>query len=428
MNVNFTCPECGATTELVTKCDKGFNCQCSSDGCGSTWETDDKGEVLSGEPAPSGVPLRSGQRFSIAVLASKINKTALNLLSEDWGELKGIDPKLTDFKGSAGDHKPTLPVGLGKDSSVSSATATKSASAAIRDLQLGTITGAVFSVDGADTFAIWRDKSGTYNLKVTDMGPDSFWSKMQKHLGKAWYYHNEVLTDQQLYSVVNAARKCASEQGATLSAKQVGFDANRSALRQSRYTSKSGHPLFRPGKGTFMDPSGSEFRGVALTALRDRLATFKAKIAPGVDTPEQMVAFLNEKGFLDKIRIGKYAYELGNAQIDIKDVRDVTAGKGSGWHKGFTVSYTWDDSQEGPDWYDIDGERPPREFTVHFKMVGGTIIPSEIHVKGEPDDTVYTDTGAPKESLVNSQAASVVQQVLSSLREKSPAKAGGETK
>jgi predicted RNA-binding Zn-ribbon protein involved in translation (DUF1610 family) len=438
------CPACGKTSELETKTSSGTKCECPD--CGMTWDPKKENEPPK---------LRNGQRFPVPVFASMPTRQVLNAITDSWGELTDIDPGLLqfdrtyvggqrnvhttggdrhrDFTGGErhqlpiggarqtgtvsamrprGPHKPILPKGLGQHSPKKNMPI-RTAMEGLRAIVDGEAIGAVFMIDDKQKFAIWRQKTGQFILKITaEARQTNLFGALNNN-----FRNGQVVPQEKLYHIINGAKKNAK--GHEVTAIVVYEDAVRSELQNQRYSNRRGHPLAslkNTGPGSeFLHPSGKEFKDQARQALNSRLEKFKASGAAGVDTPESLVAFIKEKGYLNRIRVGNYSYKLEDSRLSVRDIATATAGKVDKWGSGFTVAYRWDDTGNSKNYWDLGDERPPYEFKVHLRLQGGNIVPTEVHLFNRDDggpnpSQVFKDTpevGPQAENLVNSVLAAV---------------------
>jgi hypothetical protein len=269
--------------------------------------------------------------------------------------------------------------------------------------------GAVFKANGEPVFTVWADRNGSktsFRIKSSTPGLSSGY-----------------VTVSELYSALNQLNKLHRGQ---ITADMIGRDEQRAAIQLQRAQQKQGSPHWtksRSGRQEPVHPSSREFNSLARQALQARLTKYKATNAAGVESPEKMLSFIKQKGFLDRIRVGPYSYVLRDAQLDVKNVM---TGKEDWNGRGMTVTYRYDDEGNektlwGFDFDDFDEEdRPPREFYVKFKAEGGSLVPAEVYSEIEGDRDPETGRHPRKvyrEEGVRQNARRLVSQLLDGLED-----------
>lgn len=421
----FACPKCGEITELVTTNEANRTCDCTCGKCESTWRTDETGKVLSDtERCSSSQPLRNGQKFSIAVLASMPTRQVLNQITEDWGALGDkIDPELLDFSG-AYSHKPRTPGQLGQNAEVGKFTF-KSAAQLYRNMTDGyavgyPVVGMIFSIDGHQKIAIWRQDDGTFLVKVV--------GKAVKIGAGSGMWNGMRLQPRELYTMLNKLNK---EYTGILTAEVVEPDKEREKTKTGRVGAKSGSPFYTKSgyagdtEMNSVHPSSEGFKKLARQELLARLEQFKAGRAQGVETPEQLLDFVKQKGYLDKIKLRGVVYELRYARLDVKDIEATSAGKRvAAISPMVTVDYVYSDSNGKSFRAQANSDELPRSFSVGFKLEGGSIVPTEIVTTDSEDKkrvysgSIPAEAGEQKEESVTAICSKLVRNLLEQIAKK----------
>lgn len=165
---------------------------------------------------------------------------------------------------------------------------------------------------------------------------------------------------------------------------------NKRKERSERLRSLPGYTGSMRGKDPYIShPSSSDFKTLALRSLRQRLDFYKENNAVSAESPEDFLRIVLEKGYLDKIKIGKATYELSNERISISDLKKGNNNSGS-LLGGSYVEYRLDRFSDAFEKATSDMSREermkfletmPTLIKISFKLSGGTIVPSKVEIE-----------------------------------------------
>jgi len=170
----------------------------------------------------------------------------------------------------------------------------------------------------------------------------------------------------------------AKAAGLKLSAKVVNVDKERAKKQTQRAQNKP------------INFQSHEFERQARAALRIRLDKFKAANADSVDSVEDLVPFVTEKGYVDKIKVGDHVYSYYDDSISMRSLR------GDSFYGKPSITYEIDDST--PEykalsrqvWDEKDEDKrdelrrtimPPTKLKITLELKGGTIVPTNVEVE-----------------------------------------------
>jgi len=165
----------------------------------------------------------------------------------------------------------------------------------------------------------------------------------------------------------------------------INADVERQELKVKRETAR---------RGVVPRGTDEDFNKKAKAELRARLDRFKSGKAVGVDKIEELVAAIREKGYLDKIKIGGFVYDLKSSDIRMDNLK-----KPNVWNKSYVEYSVNTDTPEyaamQKKWYQMrkEGEsgdeayeafsktKPPGRVKILLKLEKGVIVPAEIETE-----------------------------------------------
>ena len=172
----------------------------------------------------------------------------------------------------------------------------------------------------------------------------------------------ESLTVSKISTILRKIVKAAKDKGAKISLLGVYADQERATLQKDRTAARS---------GVINDPSGREFRDIARRALSHRLSKFKEKKAVSIDSAEDLLQTIIEKGYLANITIAGYPYKM-EAVRGIENLLDPERrNRGDSYVQYNTGWRNVHDASE-------EGREIPEKLFVTFKLEGSSIVPSEV--------------------------------------------------
>ncbi len=281
----------------------------------------------------------------------------------------------------------------GRGSSVSTVVP-KTATAAIAVLDEADVIAALLIVDGQQVLGFRKtaSKAGEkdaytvvfdFDVDIDASTPalDAAYAELASSLppGKGLVHKSDV-TKGYLRNVLAAVLKLFK--GKKLELKVIHTDAERPALSSARKEARVGS-----------DFTSATFMKQAKAALQRRLDLFKSSKAVGVDRVEEVATAIREKGYLDKIKIGGYAYDLMDSNIRM-DVLKNPKGQSRAYVEYQLNSKTPEYQELSKRWNAIyrenpvDGSdreralaelhRPPERVKVLLKLERGAIVPDRV--------------------------------------------------
>lgn len=169
----------------------------------------------------------------------------------------------------------------------------------------------------------------------------------------------------------------------------ISPDEERQKEQLKRYDQRRG---YTPQK---MDAKQiKNFKDAAASDLRNRLDAFKSSKAVGVDTVEELILAIREKGFLDKLKIAGFAYDLVDSSIRMEYLKNPTRydhsyiryqiNQSSKEYDAWTNEWlnvrklAREDPTTIPAAEEFEKTRPVRSVTVILGLDKGSIIPVSI--------------------------------------------------
>ena len=348
-------------------------------------------------------------------------KSEYELLLEDLGSLKIVDPKFRDMLKVTGEYKSSGTPGklgrytsvlskrLGKDSPIKTKVL-KSAADAVRALEEDKSAVAFTVIDkrsGDQVFFAIRngEKSGGYNYGVdvqsllSELDPETsatmkkrlldakidisdFKSKDRNDTFRGKVVPNRGERSSALYKVLTTVIKALD--------RKLGPEITVIYGDNARLKKQDERKTARQGMIPISDVMSRQFNNDARAALRQRLDKFKASKAKRIDSPEDLIEAIMQEGYLDKIKIGDFDYKLSNDHIRLdylksKDKRnrayvtyelDRSTDKYSSARRAAFAAMAKDDK----DMDKVAEQLPPGKITVYLGLEGGTIAPTDVEV------------------------------------------------
>lgn len=347
------------------------------------------------------------------------------VLFEDFGNLNSIEPKFRglfanrySYHSRKDAHKPgdIANKSVGQNSPIE-ATPIKSASQAAKMLLSGeeefrNVKGMVLMVDGNQVLAIGKDDKSRLSSEqdyrvILDV---DFYLDVEKDqerkdkLAKILYISmsakNSTTTDNlnnsKTRTVLSAVYNAAKSAGHEITALVIKTDPVRQSKQKERAAARF--------NAIAVDQISPKFRDDAKRSLRARLDKFKASKAKDYATPQEFLKAALTDGFLDKISIDGFAYELNhNSQLRIQDIANPSK---SHWGNANKIEYTidsfnsdkyralkkelWNSHEDKTPEQQarleaLKAKFPPRSIKITFAMQGGTIVPAEVEASTEKD-------------------------------------------
>lgn len=134
-----------------------------------------------------------------------------------------------------------------------------------------------------------------------------------------------------------------------------------------------------------------EFEREAKQALQRRLDLFKSSKAVGVDKAEELVTAIKEKGYLDKIKIAGFVYDVGNSRIDMDHLKRPSRYNQS--YVEYKINQSTPEykemSKKSFEAYKAGGDiadefaktMPPGTIKIILKLEKGTIVPDRVETE-----------------------------------------------
>lgn len=340
----------------------------------------------------------------------KINDL-VSAINEDIGNLKLLQGKFRNIFASGYPKKQQLAHKLvGRDSPIESVEVAKAkdALAALFDTTErynSKVVGIVLAVNGTQFLAIVKDGGKQFEMTIDGMAIHQL-SKdkaVVDKIGAAFKGYstgtidtgvdNRRISEPKLRSILNNVFKIIKESGAAATAFVIKRDDARLAKQSDRKAARVG---LLPSSGE--EIRGDQFKRATRQALMSRFDKFKAAKAKEYNTPEEFMAAAIKEGFMDKINVGGFIYELKEDSLRLSDIV-----KPEGWHKSNAIAYRidshhnakleqlsqklWDLKQEAKDKPELESKVeefkakfPPREIRVIMGMQGGSIVPTSVEV------------------------------------------------
>ena len=181
--------------------------------------------------------------------------------------------------------------------------------------------------------------------------------------------------------------------------------ADRSKTRIGRVPTPIDNKTSGPGRrseGLYTD----YIKGLK-SALMARLDKFKASKAKSFDTVEEMLKFVRDEGYLDKLKVNGHNYSMYDSRMYFNDLlKQAKTAKSDSWSNESYVEYriegsTWklrekvstevqeaNPDMDKKDLYDlikktITEKVPPDKLRVMYALKGGSIIPVEVKAIAE---------------------------------------------
>jgi len=321
---------------------------------------------------------RSGMRKLLEIASPDINSSTQ--LNEDIGNLENISsPLQVALKSGWSSSSPRIgPSHLGPQSKIIIGEY-KNASQAYRELVDGSAAG-ILITDGEDQLAIivgqptpsYRStKFGKYGSSyavdetvMAEKYPDS--ELMQKITNYDIRPKDHNTAENQVKTLIRLLQKAIRDTGGKVGMQLLTVDTERLEKRKER---KANQPI---------DMTSQEYIRGMRQQLKIRLDQFKSSRAAQVGSVEEMLPYIIEKGYIDKINVGGFTYSLSNDRINLRSL----SGKDS-FHGESTIEYTID---QGPDWREMyrandEENRPPERLEVVLGLEGGRIVPKSVRAK-----------------------------------------------
>lgn len=339
----------------------------------------------------------------------------VQILNEDLGNLKLIDPKFRKIfsnywnKSKAIGDKHTE---LGQNSPVEAVEIVKAKDAVDALFTNASVKAVVLIFNGVQVagigkdsrdFEVYLDADAVHQMKpekdVMQKMSDSF--RGYRNSGLMTGLERKSLSETKTRSFINTMFKIAKHAGATMSALVIKNDPERFKKRNDRFVAKKG----------LIPSSGEEIRSdnynrQIKAALNKRLEAFKVANASKAAhaTPEEFMASAIKDGFMDKINVGGFIFELQDDSIRLSSII-----KPEGWHKSNAITYrldsdhnskldelnkrVWNLRQKARESETLNPELeakiaalkasyPPRKIQLILGLKGGAIVPT--HVEVEP--------------------------------------------
>lgn len=193
--------------------------------------------------------------------------------------------------------------------------------------------------------------------------------------------------------IINTIFKLAKSQGMKISALLIGTDKNRQTKQGERQAAIAGAEAIAV--------KSDRFKEQAKRSLRDRLEKFKSQKAEQYKTPQEFMAAAIQKGFMDKVNIDGFIYNIQNDTLRIKDII-----KPDNWNTSNRIKYhldtshsekldaikqqMWDLKRDEKDNPALDvkieelrNKLPPRDISIVLGMQGGMIVPTDVIVSDD---------------------------------------------
>jgi len=360
-----------------------------------------------------------------------------NLLCEDFGKLKEIDPeflkvikrKITHSRDRGYGGSPSytrkvevdLPSDIGAKSPVESLTG-KSAADIHRAIKEDVnVRALVVKVGGAQVFVALKFKRGGNQGPTSDYIWTSSWERIfgtadiaSEHSENAVALRGADIKDgataegneSQLYKVLTVLTKVLKSLGnKTFEILVVKKDQDRIKRAKEREAARSvknsldDHPIPATAPQSGRKPTQEEEETMANNfkySLKARLQKFKAFNAPSAGTPEEFIDLIKKSGYLDKIKVNEQMYELKNEIITMDRLKQ-TEGVDT-WKRAY-IEYRLDEftpeyeklkkklmhlkelAKDDEDYREMREKfKMPSSLYIFLKFDKGNIVPDNINV------------------------------------------------
>ena len=358
------------------------------------------------------------------------------LLIEEWGNLKFIEPKMMNvFK----DGMKSMHGEIGRNSTFR-LSSVSNATKAFNELEADDVIGFVYFV-GSDSskresqmFAVGRQwvgsgrKSINYNVALRGgflAGAERDFllqksklstSIVQSGIGDGIVVDTNV-KEADMRMLILRVMKSADDAGKSGQFIVIKKDLERAPLSKKRSEDRSGIVL-----------TPKQMAALPSTLLKNYIVSFKSKFkerllyyknnkvqGPEAADPLKVLEWIMKEGYIDKMKVGKYVYNYHSDSIRFGKLRDKAAGKQDGWHEESYVEYAIEeDDKYGADrrafWEakkkflasaEANGKTSdqanelalkdpmlsemfiPRRFKIFFKMIKGAIIPDRVEFQAQ---------------------------------------------
>lgn len=179
-------------------------------------------------------------------------------------------------------------------------------------------------------------------------------------------------------------------------------DAERKIAQRDREAARRGKvpiPSDKKATGRYGHEEYSMYIKGLKDGLRQRLEKFKASKAKGFTSVVEMLEYIKNEGYLDKLKLNGLNYNMKNSNLHLGDmIKKARGAKNDNWISDSYLEYSmdWDERSDvyskmrkeyreaNPDasYEDmqdaLEGKLPPATLKVIFKLEGGVIVPSEV--------------------------------------------------